>query len=116
MTGEAYRDVDSLGDVLEAIETIIQYAKVGRPRFMRDLMVRDAVVRRFEIMGEATKRLSSEFRERHKDVPWRQLAGFRDILIHHYERVDPEEVWKTISTSLPPLIESLQRVRKAEGW
>jgi uncharacterized protein with HEPN domain len=83
---------------------------------MRETMVRDAIVRRFEVAGEATKRLSPAFRQRHKALPWKQLAGFRDILIHHYEKVEAGEIWRTIQASLPELLSGLERVRKAEGW
>jgi uncharacterized protein with HEPN domain len=116
MTDGRVRDEDSFEDLLECLDSILAYAKVGRTRFMRDPMVRDAVVRRFEMMGEAAKRLSPDFRQRHKDVPWRQLAGFREILIHHYDRVNPDEAWKTIGTALPSLLQALHAVRKAEGW
>lgn len=68
------------------------------------------MVRQIEIMGEATKRLSDEFRNRHPDIPWRQMAGMRDILIHAYDHVDIEEVWRTATDSIPPLIRQIEQL------
>ncbi len=66
-------------------------------------MIQDAVIRNLEIIGEATKRLSWEIRENHPDIPWRKMAGLRDVLIHEYLRVDLEEVWIIVDTNLPVL-------------
>jgi uncharacterized protein with HEPN domain len=64
-------------------------------------MVQDAVIRNFEVMGEATKRLSQELRSENSDIPWRQMAGFRDMLIHDYSKIDVGEVWAVIDQDLP---------------
>ena len=63
-------------------------------------------------MGEAAKRVSPAFREHIPEIPWRRLAGFRDVLIHQYEGVDLEEVWKRIEQDLPPLAERLREFLK----
>jgi len=73
-------------------------------------MCQSAVVRQLEIVGEATKRLSDAFRERHPEVPWRVMAGMRDVLIHGYGEVDLDEVWKTAAADLVPVIDELERI------
>jgi uncharacterized protein with HEPN domain len=63
----------------------------------------DATVRQLEIIGEATKRLSPELRSRYSDVPWRRIAGLRDVLIHDYMGVDLDAVWQVTQKDLPAL-------------
>jgi uncharacterized protein with HEPN domain len=65
----------------------------------------DAILRRIMIIGEATKRLSPMFREEHSSIPWKEIAGMRDILSHKYDEVDLQEVWTVIKVNLPTLYE-----------
>jgi uncharacterized protein with HEPN domain len=97
------RDRLYLAHIREAIDRIERYTSGGRDAFMAAPMVQDAVVRNFEIIGEATKRLSAEVKARQPQVPWREVARFRDILIHDYERVDYLEVWNIVQNHLPEL-------------
>ena len=76
------RDRAYLRHILDAIEKIETYTSVGRETFLETSHWQDAVVRQFEIIGEATKRLSVDLRARHSDVDWRRIAGLRDVLIH----------------------------------
>ena len=78
------RDLTYLKHILEAIEKIHEYVAVGKGEFLAHSHWQDAVIRKLEIIGEAAKRLSSEIRLRHDDVPWRRIAGLRDTLIHDY--------------------------------
>lgn len=65
------------------------------------------MIRNFEIIGEAAKRVPDDYRQKHPDVPWRLMAGFRDVLIHGYEGVDLERVWKIATQDLPPVKRSI---------
>ena len=87
----------------EAIGKILCYTSGGRDKFMGSAMIQDAVVRNFEIIGEAAKHLSHPVKKQCPDVPWRQVAGFRDVLIHDYMGVELEEVWRVVESDLPAL-------------
>ena len=73
-----------LSNIKECIEQIESYTVDGKETFLQNRMIQDAVIRNCEIIGEATKRLSLDFRAKYPDIPWQQMAGFRDILIHDY--------------------------------
>jgi uncharacterized protein with HEPN domain len=94
--------------MLERAERIFGYTESGREEFLTSPMIQDAVLRSFEVMGEAAKRVSQPIRDQAPEIPWRRLAGFRDVLIHQYEGVDLEEVWKRVAEDLPPLRQSLK--------
>ncbi|MCL5257371.1 MAG: DUF86 domain-containing protein [Chloroflexi bacterium] len=87
------RDIIYLEHILDAAEKIMQYSAVGHDTFLAETHWQDAIVRQLEIMGEATKHLSDEIRSRYPELPWRRIAGLRDVLIHDYMGVDPEIVW-----------------------
>lgn len=67
-------------------------------------------MRRLEIIGEATKNIPEDFRKEHPDIPWREIAGMRDILIHEYFGVDLELTWTTVKENLPNLKQKLSRI------
>lgn len=97
------RDRTYLIHILESIQKIERYTACGKQAFRQDSMVQDAVVRNFEIIGEATKRLSAQITDQHPQIPWREVAGFRDVLIHDYQGVDYLEVWNIVQDHLPAL-------------
>ena len=90
--------------IIKSIDRILDYIE-GKDRelFESDLVTQDAVVRQLEIIGEATKRVSAELRSKHPDIPWSDMAGMRDVLIHDYIDVDFGVVWKTASEDIPNL-------------
>jgi uncharacterized protein with HEPN domain len=71
-------------------------------------MRQDAVTRQLLIVGEATKRLSDEFKSRHPGIPWRQMAGMRDILVHAYDHVDLDAVWRVATVELAVLVDAIE--------
>ncbi|MDO8302590.1 MAG: DUF86 domain-containing protein [Sedimentisphaerales bacterium] len=92
-----------LEHILESADKIIDYTRGGREDFMRNPMAQDAVIRNFEIIGEAAKQLSDDFCKMHPDIPWNDMARFRDVLIHHYMGISLTEVWNVVESHLPSL-------------
>jgi len=78
------RDIVYVSQILEAIKKIQEYTKEGRDVFYDTIIIQDAVMRNIEIVGEVAKRISTEFKDRYDQVPWRQMAGIRDVQIHDY--------------------------------
>lgn len=96
----------SLLDIFQAGQRVLQFSQgLSREELHRDVMRLSAILYQLEIVGEATKRLSGEFRDAHPDVPWNRAAGMRDIIAHHYDRIDLNVVWTVIQRSLPELLE-----------
>jgi uncharacterized protein with HEPN domain len=96
-----------LAHILECIQKVERFTTEGRSRFFQDVMVQDAVLRNFEVIGEAAKRLDDVYRAAHPQIPWRSLAGLRDVLIHQYNSVDLERVWAIVEGELPGLREAI---------
>lgn len=99
-----------LAQILECSERVAKYTTEGKKAFLADRMIQDAVIRNFEVIGEAAKRVPEEYRQGRREIPWRGLAAFRDVLIHQYEGVDLQEVWRVIEKELPTLEAAIKRV------
>lgn len=93
----------NLNDILDRICRIERYTSQGRESFMQSELHQDAVIRSFEVIGEAVKRLDRSVIELQPQVPWRDFAGFRDVLIHQYERIVLDSVWLFARDDLPIL-------------
>ena len=99
-----------LRDILDSALTIRTYlAGIDREAFIANLEKQDAVLRRFEIIGETASRIAPETQALFPNLPFRSMRGMRNIIAHDYGDVDIEQVWKTATTDLDELIETLQR-------
>lgn len=101
----------SVQDILESIGLIEQYIEgMELEDFKKDMKTSDAVIKRFENIGEATKHIPEEVKAKYPDIPWKEMAGMRDKLVHFYFGVKHELVWSAIKHRLPvikPLLQSL---------
>jgi uncharacterized protein with HEPN domain len=98
-------------DVIEYMERAEDHIKsLGVEQFLGDNKTCDAVVRCIEVIGEATKNVSPEIREKYPSIPWRDMAGMRDKIIHSYFIVDFEEVWLVVKEEIPKLKPLIKKV------
>ena len=105
------RDSATLLDMLKAARLAVEFREgVEKRAFLYDPKTQSAVLHQLLILGEAGKRLSQEFRAQHEEIPWKKVVGMRDKLIHGYDDVDLNEVWKTVRSDIPRLIQQLELV------
>ena len=103
------RDQDFLGDIREAIQRIAAYTEgMAYEQFVKDSKTQDAVIRNLEVIGEATKNLSNPLRKMYPQIPWKDLAGMRDKMIHHYFGINYEIVWTIAKEELPGLLPEIE--------
>ena len=101
---EPLRDPQRLKDILQAIESIENYTRNETfESIIVDPMRYHAVVYNIMIIGEAANMITHEFRDAHTDIPWKQIVGIRNFLIHGYFQVEKQQVWKVVETDLPQL-------------
>ena len=92
-----------LEHIRDALDDISTYTRVGREAFIADRMRQDATLRKLQVIGEAVKNLSEDVKSRQPHVPWKQIAGMRDKVIHDYFGINLEIVWAVIDKDLPEL-------------
>lgn len=102
-----------LNDLVRSCEKVLRYSSgLSREQFFADEKTYDAVLRNLEILGEAVKHLSSEFRDSHTQIEWRKIAGLRDMVIHEYFGLDAHILWDVLSNEVPRLREQLRSITK----
>lgn len=103
------RDDSYLLDIFDSARFVEEFvAGLDREAFLVDRMRQSAVIRELAIIGEAVKKVSPEFRVAHREIPWAQMAGMRDILVHDYRGTSLKNVWYAATESVPALIEALE--------
>lgn len=105
----------TLIDIIEACQKVLRYAgEMTREQFQSDERTVDAVIRNLEIIGEASKQIPKEVRDKYSEIEWRRISGLRDILIHGYFGIDDEIIWDIVSTRVVPLLESVKKILDKE--
>lgn len=105
-----------LGHILDSIEHILLYTQdISKKEFKNSDQLQDSIMRRMEIIGEATKHLPTNFKQKHKYIPWKKIAGMRDMLIHDYFSVDLDIVWGTLKKDLVKLHKQLELLLENEA-
>jgi len=104
-------DTSYLWDMLDAAKAVREFVKQrSYDDYLQDRMLRGAVERHLEIIGEAAGKISKGFREAHPEIPWQRIIAQRNVLIHEYGDIDHELVWKTASIHIPELIDNLEQL------
>jgi uncharacterized protein with HEPN domain len=103
------RDETTLLDISRAAHLVIEFKKgMDKETFLKDIKTQSAILHQLMVIGEAVKRLSQDFRNRYNEIPWDLMAGMRDKLIHGYDIVDLDEVWKTADSDVPDLLSFIE--------
>jgi uncharacterized protein with HEPN domain len=109
------RNPEALIDIAQATQRILRFtADINRAALETNEEKLSAILYQITIIGEATKRLSQTYRTQHPTIPWKQMAGMRDIVTHHYDAVDPDIVWEIIQTDLPQLLALIEPLLAVE--
>jgi uncharacterized protein with HEPN domain len=104
-----------LEDILAATEAIAEFIRgQSVESFIRDRLVRSAVMHQLTIIGEAVARLPPELRERYAQIPWADIKGFRNVIVHHYFGIDWEEVWRSATVRVPVLSSQIAAILQQE--
>ncbi len=110
----ARRSEEYLSDILEGIDAIRRYTRNGKASFLRNAMARDAVIARISQIGEAVKGAQAQgmdLEARAPEIPWTDIAGMRDMLSHHYWRIEPLTLWTVAAKDLKPLAAAVRKIQ-----
>jgi len=106
-----------IAHILDSIRFIEEYsAEVTEAKFHKNRSLQDAIIRRLEIIGEAVKNLPTAFKTKYPEIPWKQIAGMRDILIHEYFDVDLLLTWKVVKHELPSIKKRLSEILASDDY
>jgi uncharacterized protein with HEPN domain len=106
-------DIAYIEHILLCIKKIEEYTKeLDRNSFAENELIQDAVIRNIEIIGEATKKISSDLKSQYREIPWKEMSGMRDKLVHDYFGVDVDVVWRTVQEDIPLLKSLIQGIEE----
>jgi uncharacterized protein with HEPN domain len=106
-------DLAYIDHIIDCIRKIQEFSKgLTLKEFSKNELVQDAIIRNIEIIGEASKKISSDTKKTYFEIPWKEITGMRDKLIHDYLGVDTKVVWKTIKEDIPTLKRLLKKIEK----
>ena len=110
------RDAASLWDMSKALRKILRYA-AGKTikKLQGDEVLTDALIRQFTVLGEAAGRISPSLRAQHPGIPWRQIVGLRNVIVHQYDRVDLQALWDAVQSDVPTLLRQIETLLPTES-
>ena len=97
-------------DMAESIDKIGKYTAAGKDTFVHDELIQIWVVQHLQILGEAARGVSDETQRKYPAIPWGKIIGFRNILVHHYFAVNPDQIWAVVEADIPALKRELERI------
>ena len=110
---EKPKDINRLSHIIEAIDNLFEFTKgISFDEYKGNKILRFAVIKNLEIIGEAAYLLTNEFKEKHPEVEWKVISGMRHVLVHGYYQISDEMVWATIQTELYPLKEKVELYKR----
>jgi uncharacterized protein with HEPN domain len=101
-------DIPYLLHIIECITRIQSFTEEGPEVFLADVMIQDAVIRNLQVLAESTQRLSESTRDGHPEVPWHEIAGFRNIVVHRYLGIDLQQIWIIVEQNLAGLQDQVE--------
>jgi len=104
-----------LEHIRQAMRFLLEYVH-AKEDMEKDAVLRFAVERNFSVIGEAAKRVPETVRKENPQIPWKEMAGMRDMIIHEYDEIDLDEVWGTIKRDIPDALEKIDRLLEHESW
>ena len=105
------RDIGYFCDILDSARLAVEYLeRISFEEFIKSTAIQDAVIRRIEIIGEAANRISEQSRNKNDHLPWTEMKGMRNLLIHEYDEIDLKEVWNTVKNDLPALLKEIEKI------
>ena len=103
-------DTERLRDILEAIERLEKYANQGKTMFEQQELIQTWVIYHLQIIGEAARAISQEFKARHNEISWRDASDLRNLIIHEYFRVNLDIIWDIVQNDIPPLKQQIEEI------
>ena len=100
-------DIDRLMDIIDALENILRYGKKGKEIFLREELIQTWMIHNIQLIGECISNLPEEIRSADPELPWRQIVGMRNLIVHGYHKIDLEEIWSVVTKDAPRLLKQV---------